>query len=121
MDPDHHPCFVELKRTGRLPSPQGVAMRLLELSQDENVSSSEVAQLLKTDPALCGRLIKIANSASFAGTRPIASVPDALMIIGFNAIRQLALGLSLVSNYSHGVCTNFDYRDFWARSLNAAI
>lgn len=113
--------FEKLKASGRLPSPKGVALAVAQMSQDENASIQEVARVVKSDPALAGRIIKAANGANFSGRRPVASIPDALVVLGVSAVRQLALGFSLVSNFRNGTCKPFDYQDFWSRSLLTAI
>lgn len=113
--------FEKLKASGRLPSPKGVALAVAQMSQDENASIQEVARVVKSDPALAGRIIKAANGANFSGRRPVTSIPDALVVLGVSAVRQLALGFSLVSNFRNGTCKPFDYQGFWSRSLLTAI
>lgn len=112
--------FEELKAAGALPSPKGVALALMRATRNEEVKQGEIVRIVKADPALSGRLIRAANSAAYA-CRPVASIPDAVMVLGIRAVRQLALGFSLVSNYDGGACTRFDYPAFWSRSLLMAI
>jgi HD-like signal output (HDOD) protein len=109
--------FEELKATGLLPSPKGVALAVLELAQDEN----NRAAMARTRPALSGRIVKAAATAQFARRRPVASVADAVVVLGLSAVRQLALGFSLVSEYGGGKCAAFDYQGFWSRSLVTAL
>jgi PAS domain S-box-containing protein len=113
--------FSELKATGALPSPSGVALALLELSRKEDVSTQEVVDIIQTDPALAGRLLELANAPTVGLSRPVASLHDAVVILGFSVIRALALGLSVLSNTLHGACENFDYPHFWSRSLVTAL
>jgi len=113
--------FEELKASGMLPSPKGVALAVMQLAQRENTTHAELARTIKTDPALAGRIVKAANTANVHGRRPVASVPDALVVLGLNTVRSLALGFSLVANYRNGGCARFDYDAFWSRSLITAI
>lgn len=113
--------FEELKASGLLPSPKGVALAIMQLAQDENATSAQVARAIKADPALAGRIVKAANTAQFAGRRPVASITDALMVLGLGTVRQLVLGFSLVSEYRNGKCHGFDYQAFWSRSLITAL
>jgi len=118
----HDPSkFEELKASGRLPSPKGVAAAVLRLSQRDDVTNADLARLVKTDPAFAGRLIKAANSIRMVGQRPVVAVGDAIMLLGIPAVRQLALGFSLVAGYRNGACKTFDYDTFWSRSLLTAI
>lgn len=113
--------LAHLKLTGDLPSPKGVALAIMRAAQGDDASTSELAQIVKTDPAFVGRLIKAANGVVGYGRRSIASVQDALMILGMPAVRNLALGFSLLSSYREGACRRFDYNAHWATSLMRAV
>ena len=115
--------FEELKASGLLPSPQGVALALMRQTQKEGVNANEIAHTIKSDPALTGRILRAANTSSafMLGRRPIVSIPDALVVLGLAAVRQLALGFSLVSTYQGGRCASFNYQRFWSHSLITAI
>lgn len=115
--------FEQLKASGDLPSPKGVALTIMHLSQRDDVSMVELARVIKTDPAFVGRLLKAANGVNALGFghRPIVSVQDALVVLGVPAVRTLALSFSLMSEYSKGNCRNFDYRGYWSTSLACAI
>jgi len=113
--------FAELKAAGMLPSPKGVALRVMHLCQEETVSLSELASAIQTDPALSGRIIKIANYVNPNKSRPIASVTiDTLILIGIHAVRQAVLCMSLISNYRDGPCKLFDYEYFWSAAIAKA-
>ena len=113
--------FDELKTTGKLPSPSGVALAIIELCRKDGVSIDEIAHAVRADPALSGRIIKFANAAANAPRRPIVSVPEAIQLVGINIVRQLVLGFSLLGQYRTGACAAFDYSRYWSRSLAIAI
>ena len=113
--------FHELKATGLLPSPKGVALAIMELAQNENVTNATMTRTIQADPALAARIVNAANTAQFAGRRPVASIADAVVVLGLSAVRQIALGISLVSEYRDGKCESFDYKRFWSSSLVTAL
>lgn len=96
-------------------------MQVLLLSQKEDVTNQEVAYAIQADPALSAMLIKLANSPASHQVRPIASVVDAVAVLGMNTVRQMVLGLSLVDSSRNMACKNFDYQNFWSHSLLTAI
>jgi HD-like signal output (HDOD) protein len=112
------PLDQELLR--KLPSPNGVALAIMQACNREDVSIAEVALLIKGDPVLTGRLLELANSTSMGG-RPVASVEAAVGRLGLRAICQLALSFSLIDQHSTGYCYAFDYPEFWIHSLLMAI
>ncbi len=113
--------FEEIKASGNLPSPKGVAMRVMELTGNDNASIKEIAHAIKADPALSSRILKVANVRVAYQTRPIASIVDAVTVLGLNTVRELVLGLSLMEHHCDGACQAFNYQDFWSHSLLTAI
>lgn len=113
--------FHELKATERLPSPSGTALAIVKLVQQDDASIQQVAQLVKIDPALSGRILRFVNSAAFGARRPIANVQDAVMMMGMQAVRNIALSLSLIGNNSTGNCSEFDYAAYWSQSLAMSV
>ena len=113
--------FNELKASNALPSPKDVRLRVMRLCQQENVSLHELAQQIQADPIVAGRIIKIANSVNPNKNRSIASITtDVLILVGVAAVRQVVLGISLVTEHRAGSCKNFDYSRFWSRSAAMA-
>jgi diguanylate cyclase (GGDEF)-like protein len=119
LDPNQ---FIELKASGNLPSPKGAALKVIELCQRDNVTLPEIIQVLQIDPAMVGRILKLANSAAFGRPRPaVALSPDVLMSIGIQSVRQVVLAFSLVSGNRTGHCPGFDYELFWSRSAATGV
>ncbi|MEO0650131.1 MAG: diguanylate cyclase [Planctomycetota bacterium] len=122
MAKDHYRReFEELKNSGQLPSPAGVGMRILVLTQQEDCSIDELIETLQADPAMTGRILKLATSAQASGSRPISNLRDAAMRLGLRQVQAVALGFSLIANNREGSCPAFDYDRYWSRSLARAI
>lgn len=116
--------FEELKLSGRLPTPTGVGLAILCLTQGEEASTDEIARVIQGDPALTGRVLRVANSLRPEGgprPGPIASLSDAVRALGAHSVCHVALGFSLLSDNRTGVCACFDYDDYWLRSLARAV
>jgi len=113
--------FEELKLTNRLPSPPGVGMRVLEITRGEDFSADDIANAIMADSALTGRLLKIANSAQSGSGQAITTVSEATMRLGVRSVRNVALGLSLISANRSGGCEQFEYERYWSMSLARAV
>ena len=111
----------QLRLNGQLPSPKGVALAIMELCRREDASIEAVTRVVQTDPALAARLLRLANAAALRAARPVAAVPDAVMRLGMAAVRQVAMGFSMVDQHRHGQCEGFDYDRFWSHSLLMAV
>jgi two-component system cell cycle response regulator len=117
----HTKEFEELKASGELPSPAGVGMRILCLTQQEDCSIDELIETLQADPAMTGRVLKLATSAQASGSRPITNLRDAAMRLGLRQVQAVALGFSLIPGNREGSCATFDYSRYWSRSLVRGI
>ena len=113
--------FEALKASGLLPSPRGVALAVMTLTRQDDASLNQIAHTIETDPALVSRLIKLTNSCQFAGARPVLAIKDAISVLGLNAVRGVALGLSLMAQRDSPRCADFDYPRFWSHNLACAV
>lgn len=113
--------FEELKQSGQLPSPQGVGMRILTLTQEEDCQLEELVSTLQVDPALTGSILKLASSVKVSGGPSVKSLRDASVRLGMRTVSNVALGFSLVSGNRHGVCDRFPYDQYWSGSVACAL
>jgi diguanylate cyclase (GGDEF)-like protein len=110
-----------LSSAKRLPSPPGVALRVLELARREDTDVQQVAAVIMSDPVLSMRLLKYANLGSLSAGRQVASVRDAAVLLGLRAVKLTALGFSLAVPEFQPSCPSFDMRRFWSESLATAL
>ena len=118
MDPRR---YEELKASGRLPSPGGVALSIIKLLQQDDYRIEDVSHLVQSDPAIAGCILKFANGVALRQGRPIVSLPKAVFALGAFRVRDLVLGFSLLQSGSGASCGTFDLDRFWSRSLATAI
>lgn len=116
---DQH-LLDRLIESARLPSPPAVALQVLDLVQDPYVSMTALATTIGNDPSLSSKVLRTANSSFYAQSRRIATINDALVVLGLNTVRTLVLGFSLVDNLRSDQHSGFDHDAFWRRSLLTA-
>ena len=78
-----------------LPSPPGIALRIIELAQDPEADITTAADIIAIDMALSARMLRIANSPLYASRRRIENLGQALTMLGLNATVSLALGFTV--------------------------
>jgi diguanylate cyclase (GGDEF)-like protein len=78
-----------------LPSPPQVALKVLEVSQDPEQGLSMLAKVLEVDPALTAKVMQISNSAAYSRGRGIATLTDAISLLGGKSIGIIALSFTL--------------------------
>lgn len=108
-------------RNHSLQSMPVVAVKLLQVSRQKNASAATLEKIIETDPALATGALKMVNSARYAISQTIHSIKHAVAMIGFDAIRSLALEISL---YNHILSapknTAFNRVHFWRHCLSVA-
>lgn len=110
-----------LRTPRRLPSSISVAIRVLELCRREECRLHELVDVIASDPALAGRLLKYANSPAVGAQREVTTVRDAVLIMGLRAVKLTALGFSLASSSSKPRCRAFDLKRFRTESFITAV
>jgi diguanylate cyclase (GGDEF)-like protein len=110
----------QLKSCRTLPSVPAVVVRVLQLSQEEETSINEIAQVVSRDPALTTKLLRVSNSAFYAARYEVTTVNRAVSVLGINATLSLALSFSLAKNLRESGAKGFDSVACWRRSAIAA-
>ncbi|MEZ4753152.1 MAG: HDOD domain-containing protein [Bdellovibrionota bacterium] len=80
---------------GDLPPMPNVASRAMTMVENPDTTAQELSDLLSTDTALAARVLKIANSAMFSRQREITTLNQAIMIIGYKALKGIIVAAAL--------------------------
>lgn len=88
-----------LETGNELPFFSVTVKKLLELTEDTETSLSEIVSVM--DTSVAATTLKMANSVYFGGSnfRNIKSLEHAIMVIGFDSLRELAFNASLISMF----------------------
>src|SRR5262245_19089049 len=87
--------YRELMAAHRLPSAPEIARRMLAAVNREDTNVQPLTDLISRDQALAARLLQLANSAFFAVRARVTSIPHAVTLLGYERVRDVALGLSV--------------------------
>lgn len=82
-----------------LPSMPEVALQLRNTAQDPNVKISDLSRIIQSDPIVAGRIVQAANSPLYRGQRPITAVKDAVVRLGLETSRNLAISLAVKNTF----------------------
>jgi HD-like signal output (HDOD) protein len=89
--------LADLSRAKDFPSLSYVISQVTHFSTAENSRTNELTEAILKDVAFTNKLLRIVNSAHFGqfGGRPINTISRAIVILGFDTIRDVALSLML--------------------------
>lgn len=105
--------------TGLKPFPVVLA-RALTMLRNPDEPRAKVVTLLEQDPALCGRLLRVANSALYAPKRECVSVSDAIMRLGNKNVSDIISGIAVFGMFSDVDGLGLRVRDHSARVASMA-
>lgn len=99
-----------------VPLPQAY-VRIRGIVDDPDSEMREVAEIVATDPALTGRVLRLVNSAFIGLMTPIDSIEHAVRVLGMQQIHDIALATSAVGSLSKLRGDLFDIFEFWRLSM----
>ncbi len=104
-----------------LPTLPNVASRLSVMLADEAMDMKEMVRLIKSDPAIAAKLVKVANSALYQAQNPVDSCKGAILRIGLDITRLLVMRLAMSNLFT---CRRVHYQArmeaLWQHSVEIA-
>jgi HD-like signal output (HDOD) protein len=82
---------ILLARHETLPPRAAAAARVLQLADDPDTSAQDLARAMGTDPVFAARVLRVANSSYYGLSGRVATLPFAVSVVGFQAVRGLAV------------------------------
>ena len=107
--------FAESRQLPHIPK---VVQELIETFRDENANVDLIGKKVAMDAALTAKVLRLANSAHFGLSRTIAKPQDAVVMLGFSALRTMVLASGVTSAIK--TPPHFDQKGFWRDSFAVA-
>lgn len=85
---------------------------------DPSSSIKEVAEIIIKDQSITAKILKLVNSAYYGFPKRIGTISHAISILGFETVRGLILGISIVDAFN---IQEFDLVSFWQHSIRTAF
>ncbi|NEX21369.1 HDOD domain-containing protein [Thiorhodococcus mannitoliphagus] len=110
-----------VNQTDTLLSFPDVALRLNRLIDEPATRPSDLAEVIICDPGLSARLLRLVNSALYARPQPVATVSQAIGLIGYRALRELVIATCTVDMFKGLSRQQVDMERFWLHGIACAI
>jgi len=107
----------QIKQIPPLPS---VANHLIFALNDARVSTGQISEIVSSDPVLAGKLLELVNSSFYGLSKEVDSVGRAIILLGFNTVKDLVLQSNLTRILPPINNDLFSIEDFWMHSLVAS-
>ncbi len=96
-----------------------VLNRILQITGDPSSSPEDLYEIVSRDQAIAEKIVRMANSPFFGYSGRIGEIDQAILLLGFKHIRNIAVSVSIVSMFSKRGDMNL--RNFWAHSYEVAF
>jgi putative nucleotidyltransferase with HDIG domain len=104
----------EISHIATLPE---ITVKVVELVEDPKSTAQDLHKVISGDPALCSRILKVVNSSFYGLPGQIGSINRAIVMLGLNAVKNIAIAASLAKLFRGGDLTpTFSAREIWTHS-----
>jgi len=106
----------------RMPSLSTTVTRVLEICNKPNTSPNDLNKVISLDPVLTGQVLKLINSAYYSLPNQITSLTRAIIMLGLNTVKNLALSTAILGTLKKsqtGDIMSMD--DFWTHSICVGV
>ena len=106
----------------KMPSLPTTVSKILQLCNDPKTSPADLNKLISLDPVLMGRVMKLINSAYYSLSQKVTSLVRAIIMLGINTVKNLALSTAVLSQL--GGKKNFhalNMEGFWRHSICVGV
>ena len=110
-----------VKKAKNLPALPQVTTKLLEVFDDSKSQAKDVGKIIEGDQSLASQILKQVNSPFYGFAGRISSLKHAVVIMGFNAVKNLAMGFSIAKMSRNGTVSVLDMEKFWEHSLGVGV
>jgi putative nucleotidyltransferase with HDIG domain len=112
-----------LDKIKALPTLSLVVAKVIQIVSNPLTSASDLSKLITIDQALTAKVLRLANSAFYGFPFRIKNITQAVSILGFDTIRNLALTVSVYKVFTGGEKdgADFSHQEFWKHSVGVAI
>ena len=107
-----------VERVQGLPTLPSMLNSINQMILNPSTSPKEVAQVISSDPALTAKVLRVVNSSFYGFTNRITTITHAIVILGFNTVKSIALSSTIFDVFRRTVKPgDFDRTEFWKHSI----
>lgn len=111
-----------LSKIGEIATLPEVTLRVIDIVEDPRSTARDLHEVIKTDPALSSKILKVVNSAFYGLPGQIASVDRAIVMLGLSAVKNISIAASMARFFKGSRLTEqFSAQDLWRHSVCVAV
>jgi putative nucleotidyltransferase with HDIG domain len=119
LSPELQKAVARVTEISSLPE---VTTRIVQVVEDPKSTAQDMHDIVKHDPALAAKVLKVVNSAFYGLPSQIASLDRAIVMLGLSAVKNIALAASLSRLFRPGaISERFASRDLWTHCVSVGV
>ena len=120
--PDESRLQVIRDYIDRMPSLSTTVTKVLEVCNKPNTAPNDLNKVISLDPVLTGNVLKLINSAYYSLPNQITSLARAIIMLGINTVKNLALSTAILGTLkSSGEMKSMPMDTFWTHCLGVGV
>ncbi len=109
--------YYRLMKLEDLPSASLVLQEVTKMVEDTSTNVVKLSEVISRDQGLTTKMLAVANSPIYELSRRVSTIEYAIMVLGFEQIKQLTLSLSMIDNLDTRDNANWKKKEYWYHSL----
>lgn len=110
-----------IENVDKLPSLPTSVGKVIEVANNIKSSPNDLSNVIKVDPVLTAKVLKLINSAYFSMPDQITNLNRAIILLGVNTIKNLAISTAVVGQFSKTRHERFDVDKYWKHCMATAV
>jgi len=103
-----------------LPTVPFIIYEVTKVIEDSQASAAQLGEVISQDQGLVTKILTVANSPLYGIPRRVATIDFAIVILGFNHIKNIVIALSMMETVRKFGDKNFDQKNYWLHSIITA-
>lgn len=109
-----------LSSISNLPTIPYVIFEVTKVIDNPSSSAAQLAKVINKDQGLVTKVLTVANSPLYGIPRRVSTIDFAIVILGFNHIKNIVIALSMMDTMKSIAAKNFNRKQYWTHSLIVA-
>ncbi len=103
-----------------LPSLPAIIFEVSKMLNNSQTSASDLGKIIGKDQGLVAKILTVANSPLYGLPRRVATVEFAIVILGFDHIKNIVMAISMIEAFKGKDKSNWDNKSYWNHTLFTA-
>ena len=118
---DDSKAAIVLRHIDRMPSLSPTVAKILQVANDPTSSANDLNKVISLDPVLAAKVLKLVNSAYFGFSEQVTSTVRAIVMLGLNTIKNLAVSTATLEAMAGSAKGGLDMDEFWRHLLATGV